>query len=66
MPSRSRNRSSLTHRRRRTTSSRMSAMWAAGPPKPITPSFENSAITSRRPPGTVVTPATLPAKARLW
>src|SRR3989442_15593818 len=48
MPRRSRKRSSLTHFRRLTTSSRMSAMWAAGPPKPMTPSLKKSAMTSRR------------------
>src|SRR5438132_10612949 len=48
MPRRSRKRSSLTHFRRVTTSSRMSAMWAAGPPKPMAPSFTKKSATSRR------------------
>src|SRR5438093_2261542 len=48
MPRRSRKRSSLTHFRRVTTSSRMSAMWAAGPPKPMTPSFTKRSATWRR------------------
>src|SRR6184192_1978945 len=48
MPKRSRKRSSLAHFRRVTTSSRMSAMWAAGPPKPMTPSFTKRRATSPR------------------
>src|SRR5688500_12195950 len=44
--SRSRNCCSLTQRRRRTSSARMSAMWAAGPPKPMTPSVRNTRATS--------------------
>src|SRR5882724_6292409 len=46
-PRRSTNCSSLSQRRRRTTSSRIMAMCAAGPPKAIVPSLRKSQATSR-------------------
>lgn len=46
-PIRSTNRWSLTHPRRRTSSSRIIAVWAAGLPNAIVPSFRNSSATSR-------------------
>src|SRR6266704_2241047 len=46
-PSRSTNCSALSQRRRRTTSSRLMAMCAAGPPKAIVPSLRKSQATSR-------------------
>src|SRR5579871_594452 len=45
-PRRSRNSCSDSHWRRRTTSWRMSAMWAAGPPNAMQPSFRKSAATA--------------------
>src|SRR5579883_608892 len=47
-PSKSRNSCSLTHLRRWTTSWRIMAMWAAGPPKAMKPSLRKSAATSPR------------------
>ena len=46
-PTRSRKRSRLSQPRRRTTSSSIMAMWAAGPPKPRVPSFRKSRASSR-------------------
>src|SRR6266511_4438687 len=45
-PTRSRNSCSLTHPRRRTTSSRIMAICAAGPPKAMHPNFKNTPATS--------------------
>jgi hypothetical protein len=45
-PSRSRNCSSVSHVRLRTTSSRIIVMWAAGPPKAVAPRRRNSADSS--------------------
>src|SRR5262245_22772351 len=56
-PRRSRNCSRVSHRRRRTTSSSISAMWAAGPPKPITPSLRKRRATSFTRPGCPAAPA---------
>src|SRR5262249_15016947 len=50
-PMSSTNSASSIHCRRFTTSSCMSAMWAAGPPKPMTPSFVKSLATSASRPG---------------
>jgi len=46
--SRSRKCSRLSQRRRETVSCSMRAMWAAGPPKLIVPSFRNRPATSNR------------------
>src|SRR5262245_52587733 len=62
-PRRSRNCSRVSHRRRRTTSSSISAMWAAGPPKPITPSLRNRRATSPTRPGCPVAPTSSRAAA---
>ncbi len=45
-PTRSTKRSSSTHARRLTSSSRIIAVWAAGPPKATSPSLRNTATTS--------------------
>src|SRR5215831_6624256 len=45
-PMRSTKRSSVTQPRRRTTSSCIIAMWAAGPPKAVTPRRRNSRASS--------------------
>src|SRR5262245_46659829 len=50
-PMRSTKRSLLTQPRRRTTSSCIIAMWAAGPPKAVTPRRRNSPASSRTRPG---------------
>src|SRR5438874_4218363 len=47
-PHRSSNACSLSHLRRRTTSCRINATCAAGPPKAITPSLRNNTATSRK------------------
>jgi hypothetical protein len=47
-PTRSRKCSSLSHRRRSTTSCLIKAMCAAGPPNPIVPSFRNKRASSAR------------------
>jgi hypothetical protein len=48
-PTRSTNRSSVTHRRRRTTWSWIIAMRAAGPPNAVTPSRRHGRVTSQPP-----------------
>ncbi|WP_246159316.1 hypothetical protein [Catellatospora sichuanensis] len=60
-PIRSTNRSSVTHRRRRTISSRIIAVCAAGPPNAIKPSLRNSNATSATDPGEP--PGDLPDRA---
>ena len=45
-PTRSRNSASSSQPRRRTTSSRIMAMWAAGPPKPTLPRTRKTLATS--------------------
>ncbi len=47
MPIRSRNSSRVSHFRRRTTSSSIIAMWAAGPPNAVAPSRGNTSASSR-------------------
>src|SRR5262249_55548757 len=68
-PRRSRNSCGVSHRRRRTNSSSIIAMWTAGPPNASVPSFRKlSAIAPsvvRPGPLSVVKAQTLPAASRL-